>query len=70
MGKNHLGMRRSGGASSASRVKGLAAGRAGGLASDLHLRRPYLPETPQQANFDNDGPRLQGLEKNLSGGNH
>jgi len=63
MGKNHLGMRRSGGGGGTSRVQGVAKGRGGPLAPDIHLKRPYLPETPQENAVDANSPRLQGLEK-------
>jgi hypothetical protein len=29
----------------------------------MHLRRPYLPESPQEQTWDSNSPRLQGLEK-------
>jgi hypothetical protein len=63
MGKNHLGLRRSGGGGGGtSRVGGLAAGKTGGLAPIVHLKRPYQPETPQDAIRDgaNTG-RVHGL---------
>ena len=63
MSKNRLGLRRSSGSPKSPRVGGLAAGRGGGLAPDMHLRRPYLPESPQEQTMDSDSPRLQGLEK-------
>jgi hypothetical protein len=47
MSKNRLGLRRSGGSPGTGRVQGLGAGRAGGLAPDIHLKRPYLPDAPQ-----------------------
>ena len=47
-------MRRSGGGGGRSRIGGLAAGRGGPLAPDIHLKRPYLPETPQDNVRDAD----------------
>ncbi len=49
MSKNRLGLRRSGGGGGTPRVGGLAKGRAGGLAPNFHLKRPYLPDSPQDA---------------------
>jgi hypothetical protein len=62
MSKNRLGLRRSGGGGGSSRVGGLAAGKTGGLAANAHLKRPYLPDTPQDNNRDsaNTG-RVHGL---------
>lgn len=62
MSKNKLGLRRSGGGGGTSRVGGLASGRTGGLAPNQHLRRPYLPDTPQDNSRDsaNTG-RVHGL---------
>jgi hypothetical protein len=62
MGKNHLGLRRSGGNGSSPRVGGLAKGKTGGLAADIHLKRPYLPETPQENSRDaDDTGRVSGV---------
>lgn len=64
MGKNKLGLRRSGGSGGTRRVGGLAAGKAGGLAPNQHLRRPYLPETPQDNIRDSKSTgRVSGLKK-------
>jgi hypothetical protein len=62
MSKNRLGLRRSGGGGGTSRVGGLAAGKTGGLAPTAHLKRPYLPDTPQDNNRDSASTgRVHGL---------
>jgi hypothetical protein len=62
MSKNRLGLRRSGGGGGTSRVGGLAAGKTGGLAPNMHLKRPYLPDTPQENNRDSASTgRVSGL---------
>jgi hypothetical protein len=62
MSKNKLGLRRARGGGGTSRISGLAAGRTGGLAPNVHLKRPYQPEMPQQNVRDgaNTG-RVKGL---------
>lgn len=70
--KGGSGLRRSGGGSSKpARVNAASMGQVRDLSSDT-LRRPaFLPPTAQEQGFDSDGSRLQGLEKNVSGGgNH
>jgi hypothetical protein len=52
------------------RVSGLTALRGRDIATDNRRRPAFLPDTPQEQGFDSDGPRLQGLEKNLGGGEH
>jgi hypothetical protein len=62
MGKHKLGLRRSGGGGGTRRVGGLAAGKTGGLAPNQHLKRPYLPDTPQDNNRDSASTgRVSGL---------
>lgn len=63
MGKNHLGLRRSGGGGGQT---GLGLRRAGsGLAPTIHLKRPYLPDTEQDAVRDSDKTgRVSGLGTN------
>lgn len=64
MGKHHLGLRRSGSGGGTSRVGGLAAGKTGGLAPNIHLKRPYLPDTPQDNIRDSKTTgRVSGLKK-------
>jgi hypothetical protein len=66
MGKHHLGMRRSGGGGGTSRVGGLAAGKTGGIAPDIHLKRPHLPDPNQHAIRDSRSTgRVSGLKKKI-----
>jgi hypothetical protein len=58
MAKNKLGLRRSGGGKSGTpRVSSHGAQGGHGLAPDMHLKRPYLPDTPQDnvRDADNSG---------------
>ena len=62
MGKNKLGLRRSGGGGKTSRVGGLAKGKSGGLAPDIHLKRPYTPDSLQDHHRDaSKTGRIKGL---------
>jgi hypothetical protein len=75
MGKHLLGMRRSGRGGGTSRVGGLAAGKTGGIAPDIHLKRPHLPDSNQHAIRDSrstgrvSGQQEEDLE-DAPGGRH
>lgn len=66
MAKNKLGLRRSGGGKSGtSRVSSGGAQGGHGLAPDMHLKRPYLPDGPQDNVRDaGKSKRVKGLNQN------
>lgn len=64
------GLRRSGGSARTARVSSSRMGHGRDLTTDMRRRPAFIPDTPQDQGKDTDSSRLQGLEKNLSGGNH
>ena len=60
----------SGGGARVGRVSSTRMGHGRDLSTEQHRRPAFLPDTPQEQGFDSDGPRIGGLEKNLSGGKH